>query len=83
MRLYRMITGPDDNEFCHRISKALSNGWELAGSASLTYDPVKARVICGNRDNLTSTMLSLRKAHDLCDQQWRVLHQSLQHHDSG
>ncbi|MGI9364529.1 MAG: DUF1737 domain-containing protein [Rhizobiaceae bacterium] len=47
MRLYRMITGPDDNEFCHRISKALSNGWELAGSASVTYDPVKERVICG------------------------------------
>ena len=47
MRLYRMITGPDDNEFCHRISKALSNGWELTGSSSLTYDPIKERVICG------------------------------------
>ena len=47
MHLYRMITGPDDSEFCHRISKALSNGWELAGSSSLTYDPKKARVICG------------------------------------
>ena len=47
MKLYRMITGPDDSVFCHRISKALSNGWELAGSASLTFDPGKNRVICG------------------------------------
>lgn len=47
MKLYRMITGPDDNAFCHRISKALSNGWELSGSASLTFDPRNKRVICG------------------------------------
>jgi hypothetical protein len=47
MKLYRMITGPDDNEFCHRVSKALSNGWELAGSASLTFDAVRGRTMCG------------------------------------
>ena len=47
MKLYRMITGVDDNAFCHRISKSLSNGWELAGSASLTFDTTKGRVICG------------------------------------
>ena len=47
MKLYRMITGTDDSAFCHRVSKAISNGWQLAGSASLTYDPGKERVICG------------------------------------
>ena len=47
MKLYRMITGPDDSEFCHRVSKALSNGWQLSGSASLTFDPSQERVICG------------------------------------
>ena len=47
MKLYRMITGPDDSIFCHRISKALSNGWELSGNPALTYDPEKGRVICG------------------------------------
>ena len=47
MKLYRMITGVDDSAFCHRISKALSNGWELAGSASLTFDTEQGRVICG------------------------------------
>lgn len=47
MKLYRMITGPDDDQFCHRVSKALSNGWELAGSASLTYDATRGKTMCG------------------------------------
>lgn len=47
MILYRMITGPDDNRFCHRVSKALSNGWKLSGSASLTFNAVKGEVVCG------------------------------------
>jgi hypothetical protein len=47
MKLYRMITGPDDNSFCHRVSKAMSNGWQLAGSGSLTYDAANSRVVCG------------------------------------
>ena len=47
MKLYSMITGPDDDQFCHRVSKALSNGWQLAGSASLTYDAKRERTMCG------------------------------------
>jgi len=47
MRLYRMITGPDDSAFCDRITKAISEGWELHGSASLSFDPVKGRTMCG------------------------------------
>ncbi|MEE9315225.1 MAG: DUF1737 domain-containing protein [Rhizobiaceae bacterium] len=46
MKLYRMITGPDDSEFCHRVSKALSNGWELAGSGSLSFDAVLGKTMC-------------------------------------
>ncbi len=45
--LYRMLTGPDDAAFCHRVSKALSEGWMLYGSPTLTFDPVQGRVICG------------------------------------
>lgn len=44
---YRMLTGPDDASFCHRVTKALSEGWRLHGSASLTFDSVAGRVICG------------------------------------
>ncbi|NKB54335.1 MAG: DUF1737 domain-containing protein [Rhizobiaceae bacterium] len=47
MKLYRIITGPDDNAFCHRISNALSKGWQLHGSGSLTFDSSQNRVICG------------------------------------
>lgn len=38
MKLYRYITGPDDEEFCMRVSESLNNGWELHGSPSLTFD---------------------------------------------
>ncbi len=46
MKLYRMITGPDNAEFCHRVTKALSSDWELAGSGSLTFDAVRGQTIC-------------------------------------
>lgn len=44
--LYRILTGPDDAAFCHRVSRALSEGWFLYGSPSLTFDPEQKRVIC-------------------------------------
>lgn len=33
---YRVLTGPDDAEFCRRVSEALENGYELHGSPALT-----------------------------------------------
>ena len=47
MQLYRFLTGPDDAQFCKRVSAALNKGWALHGAPSLTFDPVKGRVICG------------------------------------
>ena len=47
MKLYRYLTGPDDNAFCKRVSAALNNGWSLHGSPTLTYDSENKRVICG------------------------------------
>jgi len=38
MKLYRFITGPDDEAFCMRVTESLNNGWELRGRASLTLD---------------------------------------------
>ncbi|TQF70741.1 DUF1737 domain-containing protein [Pseudoalteromonas luteoviolacea] len=38
MKLYRFITGPDDEVFCMRVSKSLNDGWELYGSPTLTFD---------------------------------------------
>ena len=35
MKLYRLISGPDDSAFCMRISTLLNKGWQLHGSPSL------------------------------------------------
>lgn len=35
---YRLITGPDDAEFCERVSALLQYGYELHGSPALTFD---------------------------------------------
>jgi hypothetical protein len=47
MNLYRYLTGSDDAAFCHRITEALNRGWQLYGSPTLTYDPEKKQVVCG------------------------------------
>lgn len=44
---YRYLTGPDDAAFCHRVTQALSRGWTLYGSPTLTFDAAANRVICG------------------------------------
>ena len=35
---YRLLTGPDDAEFCTRVTRHLNEGWELHGSPALTYN---------------------------------------------
>jgi hypothetical protein len=36
--LYRLLTGPDDDAFCRRVSEALELGYELYGSPAATFD---------------------------------------------
>ena len=38
---YRLLTGPDDAEFCRRVGEALDAGYELAGSPTLAFDGEK------------------------------------------
>jgi hypothetical protein len=47
MKLYRYLTGPDDDSFCHRVTGELNRGWQLYGQPTLTYDQEKKRVVCG------------------------------------
>lgn len=47
MKLYRYLTGPDDDSFCHRVTAELNKGWQLYGPPTLTYDTERKRVICG------------------------------------
>jgi len=38
MKLYRFLTGPDNDEFCLRVSESLNRGWQLYGNPTLTFD---------------------------------------------
>ncbi|MFG1999339.1 DUF1737 domain-containing protein [Spirillospora sp. NPDC048911] len=44
---YRMITGPDDAEFCKRVSSLLDEGYELHGSPTMGFDAAREQVIVG------------------------------------
>jgi hypothetical protein len=35
---YRILTGPDDENFCRRVSEALDLGFRLHGSPAVTYN---------------------------------------------
>jgi hypothetical protein len=47
VKLYRYLTGVDDDSFCHRVTAELNKGWQLYGPPTLTYDQERKRVICG------------------------------------
>ena len=47
MKLYRFITGPDDSAFCHRVTKAISDGWDLHGSPTMSFHAGEGVTICG------------------------------------
>lgn len=36
--IYRLLTGPDDESFCLRVSEMLDLGCQLHGSPSLTFN---------------------------------------------
>lgn len=44
--LYRLLTEDDTSAFCHKISKALADGWSLHGDPSIAFDPVKGVMRC-------------------------------------
>jgi hypothetical protein len=45
--IYRFLSAPDDSGFCHKVSKALSEGWLLHGSPVYAHDPVSGQMRCG------------------------------------
>lgn len=47
MQVYRFLTADDDASFCHKISEALSKGWELYGSPSYAFDQESGKMRCG------------------------------------
>lgn len=47
MKLYRLLTGPDDSSFCHKVTAALNRGWQLHGSPSYAFDEASKTMRCG------------------------------------
>ena len=47
MQIYRFLTSEDDSSFCHRVTKALSEGWVLHGSPTYAYDANEKKMKCG------------------------------------
>ena len=47
MLIYRFLTGEDDTSFCHKVTKALSEGWALHGSPTYVYDAFLKKMKCG------------------------------------
>jgi hypothetical protein len=46
MKIYRLLTGDDTSAFCHKVSLALSKGWELHGSPSYAFDAANGVMRC-------------------------------------
>ncbi|MSU89578.1 DUF1737 domain-containing protein [Rhodobacteraceae bacterium 2CG4] len=46
MRAYRLLTGEDTSAFCHKVTKAMAQGWELYGSPQYAFDPKAGVMRC-------------------------------------
>ena len=46
MLAYRLLTEDDTSEFCHKVTKALSEGWQLYGDPTMTFDAARGVVRC-------------------------------------
>ena len=47
MQAYRFLTGEDTSAFCHKVTSALSNGWELYGGPAYAFDAATGSMRCG------------------------------------
>ena len=47
MKAYRLLTEDDTSAFCHKVTEALSKGWELYGDPSYAFDAGRGKMCCG------------------------------------
>ncbi|HWL55533.1 MAG TPA: DUF1737 domain-containing protein [Paracoccus sp. (in: a-proteobacteria)] len=45
-KIYRLLTEDDTSAFCHKVSLALSKGWELHGAPSIAFDAGRGVMRC-------------------------------------
>ncbi|CAN5699549.1 DUF1737 domain-containing protein [soil metagenome] len=46
MLAYRLLTGEDTPDFCHKVTAALARGWQLYGNPSYAPDPHTGTMRC-------------------------------------
>ena len=46
-KIYRLLTEDDTSAFCHKVSEALSKGWELYGTPTYAFDHANGVMRCG------------------------------------
>ncbi len=46
MKAYRLLTGDDTSAFCHKVTDALSRGWELHGPPAYAFDSANGVMRC-------------------------------------
>ena len=47
MKLYRFLSDDDTSAFCHKVTAALNQGWDLHGSPSYAHDAARGVMRCG------------------------------------
>ena len=45
--LYRFLTEDDTSAFCHKVSAAMAQGWQLYGPPSMAFDSARGIMRCG------------------------------------
>ena len=46
-RIYRFLSEDDTSAFCHKVSAALAQGWELNGDPTYAFDAARGVMRCG------------------------------------
>lgn len=46
MIAYRLLTEEDSAAFCHKVTKALNEGWSLYGSPQYAFDAAQGKMFC-------------------------------------
>lgn len=46
MIAYRLLTGDDTAAFCHKVTAALAQGWQLHGSPGYAWDAANGVMRC-------------------------------------
>ena len=47
MRAYRFLTEDDTSAFCHKVTAALAQGWDLHGPPTYAFDAARGVMRCG------------------------------------